>query len=268
RSMLQILVVKARLLRGACLCALVVLLAATLGPDQFGGLGRHAQSVVPAARPAFSNRTAPPDAERQCQVLLAELARLPELALPGVDTPELRAQLLGRTKHVPVLFLSQPEVAKDNPLADALRRSLETSPGYATFDTVVGKVRRRPELARAVFLRDGYLYTENPELAALYGSLTLSLLFRDPVLCIVRGAEELGARRLDDGDYEYTSGDERGHRAKLLLFDRIAPAGVELAPARHVDLRALSRTLGFDELSLKRANSEHLVVDASYAGIQ
>ena len=270
--MLQILVVKARLLRGVWLRALVVLLGGVLGAafglHRLGALGRQALRGAPAARPAFASRAEPPDADRRCLAELAELANLPELTLPAVDAPELRAQLLGRTKNVPVLFLSQPEVAKDNPAADALRRELEASPGYATFDTVVGKVRRTPELARAVFLRDGYLYTETPELASLYGALTLSLLFREPVLRIVRGAEELSARRLDDGDYEYTSGDERGRRAKLLLFDRIAPAGVELTPARHVDLRALSRTLGFDELSLKRASSEQLLVDASYAGLQ
>src|SRR6185503_2241739 len=122
------------------------------------------------------------------------------LVLPPSDDPELRAQLLGRTKSVPVLFLSRPEPSASRAAA-ALRELLETSPGYQTFGSVVGKVRKDPELARAVFLRDGYLYTESPELATLYGSLTLSLLFRDSELRIVRGAEELFARRLDDGDY-------------------------------------------------------------------
>ena len=271
RSMLQISVVKARLLRGVWLRALVVVLGGALGAAlacQQLSVRRAGQSAVPAARPVGPRRVAEHDLDGPCLAQAAELAKLPALALPASDAPELRAQLLGRTKNVPVLFLSRPEVAKDNPPADALRQALETSPGYATFDSVVGKVRRAPELARAVFLREGYLYTENPELAALYGSLTLSLLFRDAELHIVRGAEELSARRLDDGDYEYTSGDERGRRAKLLLFDRIAAQGVELPAPRHVDLRALSNTLGFDELSLRRANPELLLVDADYAGVR
>jgi hypothetical protein len=267
--MLQILVVKARLLRGAWLRALVVLLGAvlgaTLGVQRISALARQAPRHAPALRPVPASRTETPNADRQCLAQAARLADLPELTLPATDTPELRAQLLGRTKNVPVLFLAQPQPAGNNPAADALRQALEASPGYAMFDTVVGKVRRTPELARAVFLRDGYLYTENPELAALYGSLTLSLLFRDAELRIVRGADELQARRLDDGDYEYTSGDERGHRAKLLLFDRIAPAGVPLSAALHVDLRALSKSLGFDELSVRRYSAELLLVDASYA---
>ncbi|HXK19893.1 MAG TPA: hypothetical protein VNG33_18915 [Polyangiaceae bacterium] len=268
--MLQILVVKARLMRGAWRRALVVLLGGALGAalafHRLSERGHVGLSLVPAPGPARLSRAESPDIDRQCLAQVAELSSLPALTLPVTDSPELRAQLLGRTKNVPVLFLSQPEAAKDNPVADALRQALETSPGYATFDTVVGKVRRAPELARAVFLREGYLYTENPELAALYGSLTLSLLFREPELYIVRGAEQLSARRLDDGDYEYTSGDERGHRAKLLLFDRIAPQGAALSAARHVDLRALAKSLGFDELALRRASSERLLVDASYAG--
>jgi hypothetical protein len=171
---------------------------------------------------------------------------------------------LGRTKAVPVLFLARPEPDQAEPAAAALRQALETSPGYVTFDTVVGKVRRRPELARAVFLRDGYLYTENPELAALYSSLTLSLLFGEPHLVITRGDEELGARRSSDGDYEYTSGEERGRRAKLLLFDRVAAVGASLGDPLHVDLRALSHELGFDELTIARATTEQLAVEARY----
>lgn len=270
--MLQILVVKARLLRGVWVHALAVLLSSGLG----GALAfqrLRASSVAktaatPAARPvgAVSVDAAASAAEndRECLALREAVWKEPALALPPTAAPELRAQLLGRTKNVPVLFLSRPEAEQQPAEAAPLRQLLETSPGYQTFDTVVGKVRRSPELARAVFLREGYLYTENPELAALYGSLTLSLLFRDPELSIVRGAETLGARRLNDGDYEYTSGDERGRRAKLLLFDRVAASNATLSASRHVDLRALSKSLGFDELAISRATTEHLAVEASY----
>ena len=268
--MLQILVVKARLLRGAWARTLVVLLGGVLGGVV--GLQRlrahgNAVSRAPAPRPALAVH-AEPDLDADCLAEQARVAGLADVTLPPTDLPELRAQLLGRTKNAPVLFLSRPESAPNNPTAETLRQLLEASPGYATFDTVVGKVRKSPELARAVFLRDGYLYTENPELAALYGSLTLSLLFREPELRIVRGAPELTARRLDDGDYEYINGDEQGHRAKLYLFDRIAAAGSSLDTSRHVDLRALSNELGFDELTIRHATSQYLSVDAHYGGVK
>jgi hypothetical protein len=203
-------------------------------------------------------------ADSQCQARLAALVATPALAMPAVNQPELRAQLFGRTKAAPVVFVALPEAATADAIASRLRQELEASPGYQTFGSVVGKVRSNPELARAVFLREGYLYTESPELAALFGSLTLSLLFRDPELRIARGSEELAARRLNDGDYEYTSGSEQGRRAKLLLFDRVTAAGAMLAEPRHVDLRALAQQLGFDELSLARLTSEGVAADAVY----
>jgi hypothetical protein len=269
--MLQLFVVKARPLRGAWARLLVVALGAAIGAGAALGhavrpAAHHgANASTPASRSA--PRLEVSDADRECLALLAAARNRQPLQLPPIAQPELRSQLLGRTKNVPLLFLSRPEPASDNATAAALRQGLETSPGYASFDAVVGKVRKTPELAQAVFLRDGYLYTENPELAALFGSLTLSLLFRDPELRIERGAEELSARRLEDGDYEYTSGEERGHRAKLLLFDRVAKAGASFAVTRHVDLRAVSRRLGCDELSITGASSEQLVVDARYGGL-
>jgi hypothetical protein len=267
--MLQILVVKARLLRSALVQALAVLLGSALGAGlalQHLRAPSRARAPLSAARPvAPPPRDEAAELDRDCMARRAQLGQAPALVLPAVDAPGLRAQLLGRAKSVPVLFLTRPEV-DGSVEATALRQALEASPGYAAFDTVVGKVRRSPELARAVFLREGYLYTESPELATLYGSLTLALLFRDPELRILRGADELSAHRTSDGDYEYTNGDERGHRAKLLLFDRVGPAQVGFGPSRHVDVRELSQQLGFDELGLTHATPELLAAEARYGG--
>ena len=270
--MLQVLGVKARVLRAGWVSgALLVALGSAFGAG--AALWRRpapAQSARAKVAVSSLARLAPPppSAEQECQRVRAQVARLPSLQLPVTALGELRAQLLGRTKGVPVLFLSAPPPDAHNVTAKALRELLEASPGHQTFGAVVGKVRQNAELARAVFLRDGYLYTESPELAVLYGSLTLPLLFRDPELRIVRGQEVLRARRLEDGDYEYTSGDERGRRAKLLLFDRIAQADAELASSRHVDMRALAGELGFDELAIIHATPQFLDVIAHYGAIR
>jgi hypothetical protein len=273
--MLQNLVVKARVLRAARLRALMVLAGASLGAAvAFSQLAAHRQranrlersgtTALRGARPAQA-RDETLAAETRCLAQLAELDRASALPVPAVDGPELRAQLLGRTKAVPVLFVSAPAASQLDPVASRLRQELEAAPGYETFGRTVGKVRSSPAQARAVFLRDGYLYTESPELASLYGSLTLALLFRDPEIEIVRGAEQLAARRLNDGDYEYTSGPEQGRRAKLLLFDRVSAAAAPSPSApRHVDLRALSAELGFDELAVRRVSASGIAVDAVY----
>ncbi len=269
--MLQVLGVKARVLRAAWKrSALGVLLGAVLGAGlAWSRLPNSGWVRVQRTDPALVGVGVPPrldpeaDAERRCRAEMAEISARPGLQLPPSSDPALRAQLLGRTKSAPVLFLNRP-AADENATSAALRAQLETLPGYQTFGTVIGKVRKDPPLARAVFLRDGYLYTENPELASLYGSLTLSLLFREPELRIVRGDEELFARRLEDGDYEYTSGEERGRRAKLFLFDRIAPVDEPLGASAHLDLREPYRELAFDELVVERASTEHLLVSAVY----
>ncbi|RYZ02942.1 MAG: hypothetical protein EOO73_29940 [Myxococcales bacterium] len=266
---------KARVLRaGWRRRASIVLLGAWLGcalgwvllPDSGGGRAiRAARQLPPTALAPRLDADAEQD--RRCLAEAEELSARPSLELPPSSEPALRAQLFGRTKSAPVLFLRRPEAA-ESPLAATLRDALEESPGYDTFGRVVGKVRKEPALARAVFLRSGYLYTENPDLAALYGTLTLSLLFREPELRIQRGADELFARRLEDGDYEYTSGEERGRRAKLLLFDRVSAGEEPFRAAAHVDLSEVSRELGFDELRVRHASPEHLLVDAVYAGVR
>ena len=255
--------------------ALMVLLSAAVGgAAAISHLrpARESRAWAPAPSAAISAKSAPTDgattADDDCRARLAAVGSLPALPSPAANEPALRAHLLGRTKAVPVLFVSLPEAAIADPVAAKLRQELEALPGHRVFGSVVGKVRERPEQARAVFLRDGYLYTESPELAALFGSLTLSLLFRDAELRIVRGAEELSARRLNDGDYEYTSGAERGRRAKLLLFDRVVVAGSAASESRHVDVRALAKQLGFDELSVERITAHGVAAQAAYGDVR
>jgi len=270
--------VKARPLRGTWRRALAVLLAGALGGalalgrlwrSERGAAGTTGARGVPAlGRAADPLRRAEREAERSCATQMDELSSGREIDLPPSDMPALRAQLFGRTKSSPVLFLSKPEPAADDPTARELARTLESSPGYSTFDRVVGKVRQNPARARAVFLREGYLYTEDPQLAGLFGALTLSLFFRDPEIAIERGSERVFARRNEEGSYVYTSGDERDKPARLLLFDRVFVAGTEPGTSRHVDLRGLQAELGFDELVVRRATSERLLVDAIYGGVK
>jgi hypothetical protein len=273
--MLQISMVKARVLRDGWVRALMVLLGTAVGgAAAFSHVRPAHESRAPAAAPpavvvtksAVGDEAAAADAD--CRAQLAAVGALPAQPIPAANEPPLRAHLLGRTKAVPVLFVTLPEVAVTDPVATKLQQQLEASPGYQTFGSVVGKVRERPEQARAVFLRDGYLYTESPELALLFGSLTLSLLFRDPELRIVRGAEELSARRLLDGDYEYTSGADQGRRAKLLLFDRVLVAGSAVSESRHVDVRGLAKQLGFDELSVERITAHGVAAQAAYGEVR
>ena len=94
----------------------------------------------------------------------------PAVAGAGVNQGFERALLLGRARAEPVVFLRAPTFDAEHASSRALAlRSelLDEHPAFA-FERVLAKVKQSPELAREVFLTEGYLYSESPELAALY----------------------------------------------------------------------------------------------------
>ncbi len=194
---------------------------------------------------------------------LARLAAEP--ALPGaiVNSGFERGYLLGRARAEPIVFLRPPkfDLQRGSLQAHALRAELaaDEHPAFA-FERVLAKVKKSPELAREVFLTEGYLYTELPELAALYVNyLALGLLFREPELRLARGADVWTLKR-HDTDYEYADGPQRGERARILLFDRVFVAGKEPGPPLHADLRLAAAQSLSDEIRLERITDSGVVV--------
>ena len=212
------------------------------------------------AAPTISEPESPES--RACADTLAGLAAQP--ALPGalVNSGFERGYLLGRARAEPVVFLRTPTfVAERSSLqARALRAELGAAerPAYA-FERVLAKVKKSPELAREVFLTEGYLYTELPELAALYVNyLALGLLFSEPELRLARGADVWLLKR-HDTDYEYADGPQQGQRARLLLFDRVFVAGKEPRSSLHADLRLAAAQSLSDEIRLERITENGVV---------
>lgn len=218
-----------------------------------------AVSVAPPA-PALS---APESAEGQaCARRIAALHAEPELPGASVNGGFTRAFLFGRGRGEPVIFLRTPRFDEQHGSSQALALRADLSaaerPAYA-FESVLGRVKKAPELAREVFLSEGYLYTESAELAALYVNyLALGLLFREPELRLSRGADTWTLRRRD-GDYEYADGPKQGERARLLLFDHVSLPGKGLPPL-HVDLRVASAQSLADEIRFDRLTDSGAVV--------
>lgn len=211
--------------------------------------GRHAASEPDAATCRH----------RLKQVLL-------DPSLPGAERLErLRPQILGRAKATPVLFLEEPRrVEHDFPEAQALRLALARDPTARGLGRLYRLFYRRPELARAVLLRDGYLFTDEPQLAfALLQKVELDHLFQDEQVYIQRGSETLVAVR-QDGEYTYASGREAGQRAKILLFDRVWAPPADPGPALHVDLEPLAEALGFWKARLEHATKSSVVLNLLY----
>ena len=203
--------------------------------------------------------------ERSCLDLIARLER--ELPVPSVPLGRDRAELLGRAKAEPVIFVRAPRASEVAEAAVELyRRQIERSktPGY-TLHQLYKDVRRQRSVARGVVLREGYLYAESPGMGAtLVSRVELGHLFDDPELVIERGSRRLRARRVEHGAYEYVEGVEAGERAKILLFDRVWPTGQVPPPPLHRDLTSVAGELGFDRAEIERIDERYVVARLRY----
>jgi len=191
--------------------------------------------------------------------------------LPGAPGFERRrAQILGRAKAEPVLFWRTPEFAAGETPPDVAlyRRELARQDGSAyALQRLYGKLRNRPELARAVLLREGYLYTETPaRAAALVDFVKLHHLFQEPEVVIQRGGQRLRAVK-HGPQYEYADGPERGERATVLLLDRIWASGTDPGPPLHVGLRRAANATAADRMRIERITSEGIVAELRYGEV-
>jgi hypothetical protein len=248
-------------------CALraLGLSVALLGVGAVPGCARRAppserRAPLAAVPPeAAAKRVAVPARESAesvaCAGVMARLEAQPALPGAAVNGGFGRAFLLGRARAEPVVFWRTPRFDPARALrqAEALRAELSADehPAYA-FERVLVKVKKSPELAREVFLTEGYLYSDSPELAALFVNyLALGVLFGEPELRLARGTEVWTLRR-KGSDYLYDDGPQRGERAALLLFDRVFLPGKELGAALHWDIRTAAAQSLADELRLDR----------------
>lgn len=221
-------------------------------------VAEHPASTVPHV-PASD----PCDLER---TRLAGLEALP--GAPGLEAN--RAHVLARAKAEPVVFLSTPRGGGTSKRAAALRKRLhhDQSP-WAAFEATYRQLSKRPEELRQVLLsEDGYLYAEDPTVAAMLAThVTLDQLFREPELLVGRGAAVHRAVR-KDGEYFWADGPEKDQPARLWLFDRVAPAEAGLSKARHVGIGRLAERLGTSEIRLERLTPEGALATLVYGDLE
>ncbi|MCC6216630.1 MAG: hypothetical protein IT376_17345 [Polyangiaceae bacterium] len=217
-----------------------------------GSAGADAQAVPApgAAAPAPSRGLAPED---PCEAERERLRAAP--ALPGAPSLDARRhEVLARAKAAPVVFVRVPEIDPSAPREAVVHRAqLEASAAPAWHLSRVWRLlANREELARAVFLREGYLYFEAPAVAAaVVEHLELHHLFRERELVLERGGDRHRLLR-ERGGYHHADGPLAGQRAKLVLFDRAWAAGREPGPPLHRDLTAVREAAGADEIGVER----------------
>jgi hypothetical protein len=192
-----------------------------------------------------------------------------EPSLPGTpDFDRLRAEILGRARGEPMVFVREPRATPDGELSEAARltrAALAKASAYSRVKSIKSRHRGDRATLRALLLREGYLYSSDPhEALALVTLLDLPTLFDEPTIYLARGhrVRELGRTK---GRYpEYR--DAEGHTADLLLGDRVATTRAALANPLHRDLRALAREIGFDRAELELRTEQALVAKLRFGG--
>lgn len=211
-----------------------------------------------------ASRPAEPSPEDVCEQRRHALELEPALS----GTPQLesvRAEVVARAKAEPVLFLEPPKDTTASPEVSVLRERLyhKTLP-WKTFGEVYLRYRRHPRELRQVLLTDGYLYAEQPAVAALLAnSVVLNQLFTERAIVTTRGSQTLHAKR-KSGDYYWTDGPERGMPATLWLFDRVAVEGENLGPSKLVALGDIRSKTGADAIEIERLTQGAILAQLVY----
>ena len=207
----------------------------------------------------------------QCRARIA--AAQTEPAAPGA--PELEArriEILGRAKGEPVLFVRAPQRPADGELSESARttaRAVAKLPVLDRLRVVLQRHWHDYATLRGLLLREGYLFSEDPdEAAALVKSLELAKLFAEPAIWLERGHTRFRLERHDGRQpgYRFVDGPLAGTDAELLFGDRVGSDEAALDHPLHRDLRPLGAELGFDRARILRYGERTLLAELRFGG--
>jgi hypothetical protein len=252
---------------------LAVLFAVMLA---LGCKGKQAQGAGASARPsgtaiASAASSAPrvdPAASASCKERRA--AAMKEPALPGAPELEKNRLHLARVRGRALLWRRVPGKLSE----ELASRVAKLGKKEKVLDAVrsVERKLKKPEDRRAAFLREGYLYAEDVDLAlAMVEQVVLAELYRDKTIFLQRGVdiyelERHGRTRWFPERYLYKEGPYQGMAAEVLLGDRIGTTREELTktPSLAIDLRDIAEQASFDRIKPVHFSERHLVADLRY----
>jgi hypothetical protein len=222
-----------------------------------------ASTPTPVAPPAAAKVSSAP--LPHCAARIAEVQTQP--AMPGAPGFEQARQwLLLNAKAEPLFFTQKPTFTAEPflPSVGRNRALLERSEHpWDVISRLVPQFKIAPREGRETLLRDGYLYTEKPDLAfALVNQVSAEHLFGHQEIWLMRGSNLYHAKR-SAGKYRFTDGPNQGEPVRLLLLDRVGTgAPPESQPA--LDLRSLQYELHFSAARIQHVTNQWLVAELQY----
>ncbi len=207
------------------------------------------------------------EASKQCDQTIAQAKAEP--ALKGAPAFEAsRIELMGRPRGTPILWKREPAVSPNasETTASAIAKVARAERPLPVVKGLIRRYGRSPETLRAIFLREGYVYADKPEVAlALIETLRITHLFKESVVYLLRGQSvhtlrhELRTRYLPER-YVHQDGPLKDSVAELLLGDRFAieKKSLEENPAT-LDLASAAADHGFERLRVKHLAEKTLV---------
>ncbi len=189
-----------------------------------------------------------------------------EAALPGAPEFEsARAEILARSRAEPVLFLEAPTQTGLTPEQTKLRERLFHDPQpWRAYSEIFTHYRHRPRELRQLILTDGYLYADQPAVAALLtNTIALNQLFSEDSITITRGDQTLHAKRKSN-DYFWLDGPEPDMPARLWFFDRASVEGEQLGPAKLIALHNVRDEAGASNIEIERVTKDAVLAQLVY----
>jgi hypothetical protein len=160
----------------------------------------------------------------RCERRIREV--MTEAPVPGApEFAERRLEILSRAKAEPLLLVGTPQFVDRTDPGYGVRSFrnliLNTEFPYDVLKSRLSRYVHRPQEGRATLLRDGYLYSYDPELAyALVNLIGAEHLFNEQTIWLQRGEFIHHAKRKRDR-YYFTDGPNEGEAVRLLLLDRV-----------------------------------------------
>lgn len=182
-----------------------------------------------------------------------------------------RAEILGRARGEPLLFVREPRQPESNALSKDLQQHFERyqkEPAGARVVRLRQALKANKPALRSLLLREGYVYSSDPhDSLAIVTQFRIADLFDEQEIWLHRASQQFKLTRAStrgEIEYRYTDGPYANKPVDLLWGDRFAIQQNELAEPLHRDLLHLQDELGFDRFLPETVTTHHIVAKVRF----